>query len=359
MAEELLVTEGAGQTRQVNVGSFVRFGAGTPVVIAGPCSVESERQIRTTAEAVAEAGAHMLRGGAFKPRTSPYAFQGLGAEGLRYLQVASRATGLPVVTEVLDVQDVPLVAESADMLQIGARSMQNFSLLRAAGRSGRPVLLKRGAGATLDEWLHAAEYILAEGNRQVVLCERGIKSFEPYTRATMDLGGALAARLRTSLPVIADPSHATGRRELVVPMATAAIASGLDGVILEVHPDPDSSLSDAAQTISTAAFTEMMRHLHMPPRSADLALLRAAVDELDESILRLLDQRMALSARIGEAKEHHGLPVRQPGREQAILQRLQARSRHHLTQAAVHDIWTAILSASRDGQAGTVPKEAQ
>jgi len=359
MAEELLVTEGAGQTRQVDVGSFVRFGAATPVVIAGPCSVESERQIQEAAEAVAAAGAHMLRGGAFKPRTSPYAFQGLGAEGLRHLAKAGRAAGLPVVTEALDAQDVALVAEHADMLQIGARSMQNFSLLRAAGRSGRPVLLKRGAGATLDEWLHAAEYILAEGNARVVLCERGIRSFEPYTRATLDLAGALAARQRTSLPVIADPSHATGRRELVVPMACAAIAGGLDGVIVEVHPDPDRSVSDAAQTISTEAFAGLMRRLHLPPRTADLALLRDAVDDLDEAILRLLERRMALSAHIGEAKRSRGLPVRQPRREQAILQRLADRSGNHLPAAAVTDIWKAILSASRARQGRTATQETQ
>ncbi len=357
MAEELLVTEGAGQTRVVNVGSFVRFGDSAPVVIAGPCSVESERQIIETAEAVAAAGAHMLRGGAFKPRTSPYSFQGLGLDGLRYLRAAGRATGLPVVTEVMDVQDVGPVAESADMLQIGARSMQNFSLLRAAGRSGRPVLLKRGAGATLDEWLHAAEYVLAEGNRDVVLCERGIRSFEPYTRNTMDLASALAARQRTSLPVIADPSHATGRRELVVPMARAVISSGLDGVILEVHPNPDGSLSDAAQTISTDAFAALMRSLHIAPRSADLAQLRDAVDELDEAIVKLIDQRMALSARIGEVKRHHGLPVRQLSREQAILQRLSTRRDGHLTPAAVTDIWTAILSASRERQGRTAAQE--
>lgn len=357
MAEELLVTEGAGQTRQVDVGSFVRFGAGTPVVIAGPCSVESERQIRETAEAVAAAGAHMLRGGAFKPRTSPYAFQGLGAEGLSYLEAAGKATGLPVVTEVLDAQDVPLVAASADMLQIGARSMQNFGLLRAAGRSGRPVLLKRGQGATLDEWLHAAEYILAAGNHQVVLCERGIRSFEPYTRATLDLGGALAARQGTSLPVIADPSHATGRRELVAPLAAAIIASGLDGVMLEVHPDPDSSLSDAAQTISTQTFAQLMRRLQLPPRTSDLALLRDAVDELDEAIWRLLERRMTLSTHIGEAKRRRGLPVRQPGRERAIMQRLAARGGSHLTPAAVGEIWTAILAASCDRQGRTAAQE--
>ncbi len=350
MAEELLVTAGAGQTRQVVVGSFARFGTATPVVIAGPCSVESDRQIHQAAEGVAAAGGHMLRGGAFKPRTSPYAFQGLGAEGLRHLRAAGAAVGLPVVTEVLDAQDVGLVAEHADMLQIGARSMQNFGLLRAAGRSGRPILLKRAAGATVDEWLHAAEYILAEGNDQVVLCERGIRSFEPHTRATLDLAGAVAARQRTSLPVIADPSHATGRRELVVPMACAAVASGLDGIIVEVHPDPDRSVSDAAQTISIEAFAALMRRLHLPARTSDLAGLRDAVDDLDEEILRLLAQRMALSAHIGDAKRSCGLPVFQPGRERAILERLADRGQGHLRPAAVTAIWTAILSESRARQ---------
>ncbi len=350
MAEELLVTNDAGKTRQVVVGSFARFGGGTPVVIAGPCSVESERHIRETADAVASAGAHMLRGGAFKPRTSPYAFQGLGLKGLRYLATAGQATCLPVVTEVLDVQDVAPVAELADMLQIGARSMQNFGLLRAAGRSGRPVLLKRAAGATVDEWLLAAEYILVEGNDQVVLCERGIRSFEPSTRATLDLAGAVAARLRSSLPVIADPSHATGRRDLVLPMAAAAIASGLDGLIVEVHKDPDRSISDASQTISTESFASLMRKLQLPPRTRDLGLLRDAVDDMDEAILGLIDRRMALTARIGDEKRSRGLPVWQPGREEAILQRLADRGGSHLSPAAVNDIWAAILAASRTRQ---------
>jgi 3-deoxy-7-phosphoheptulonate synthase len=350
MAEELLVTAGAGQTRQVVVGSFARFGAATPIVIAGPCSVESERQIQETAQAVAAAGGHMLRGGAFKPRTSPYAFQGLGAEGLRYLRSAGRSSGLPVVTEVLDAQDVGLVAEHADMLQIGARSMQNFTLLRAAGRSGRPVLLKRAAGATVDEWIHAAEYILAEGNDQVVLCERGIRSFEPCTRATLDLAGAAAARQRTSLPVIADPSHATGRRDLVAPMARAAIGAGLDGVIVEVHPDPDRSVSDAAQTISTEEFARLMLSLHLPPRSADLVHLRDAVDSLDEAIFGLISQRMALSSHIGDLKRRHGMPVHQPAREEDILRRLAGRGQDALPPAAVTAIWTAILAASRARQ---------
>jgi len=350
MAEELLVSEGAGRTRQVVVGSFARFGSAEPVVIAGPCAVESAEQILRAAEGVAEAGAHVLRGGAFKPRTSPYAFQGLGRAGLVHLRDAGRAVGLPVVTEVLDAQDVALVADHADMLQIGARSMQNFALLRAAGRSGRPVLLKRGAGATVDEWLHSAEYILAEGNREVVLCERGIRSFEPSTRNTLDLGGALAARRRTSLPVIADPSHACGRRDLVAALAAAVLASGLDGVMLEVHPDPDRSISDAAQSISTGAFAALMRDLHLPPASDDLEVMRDAVDGLDEAILSLLERRMALSARIGEHKRRRGLHPHQPQRERDIIERLCSRSGGRVEPEAVERIWSEILSASRADQ---------
>ncbi len=351
MAGELLVTRDAGMTREVAVGFSVRFGGKEPVVIAGPCSVESEAQIIESARAVRAAGASMLRGGAFKPRTSPYSFQGLGQEGLRLLAKAREETGLPVVTEVLDPADLPLVAEHADMLQIGARNMQNYSLLRQAARAGRPVLLKRGPGATLEEWLHAAEYLLAEGNEGVVLCERGIRSFETYTRYTLDLPSALAAKQRTHLPVIADPSHGTGRRELVAPMSRASLAAGLDGLMLEVHPSPDSALSDAAQTLSTEEFQGLMASLRIAPGTDDLPSLRAAVDEVDEAILDLLWRRMELSGRIGAAKRQLGLAVHQAEREVAILGRLAAQASQALAPESLARIWEAILGASRAVQA--------
>jgi 3-deoxy-7-phosphoheptulonate synthase len=225
------------------------IGGGAPVLAAGPCAVESREQLLAVASAAASVGAGLLRGGAFKPRTSPYAFQGLGPEGLRLLADARAETGLPVATEVLAPEQVELVAEYADMLQIGARNMQNFSLLAAVGAVRKPVLLKRGLGATLDEWLMAAEYLIATGAAGVVLCERGLRHFDPHTRNVFDLAGAGAVRSMTHLPVIADPSHATGHRELVTPLALAALAAGLDGVIVEVHPDPDHALSDGPQSL--------------------------------------------------------------------------------------------------------------
>ena len=240
----------------------VRFGGAVPVLIAGPCSVESEAMILETAAAVAQAGGDMLRGGAYKPRTSPYDFQGLGVKGLRYLADARERTGLPVVTEVLSWEEVPVVARFADMLQIGARNMQNFSLLRAASRSGKPILLKRGAGATIEEWLMAAEYVLAEGNPHVVLCERGIRTFERATRHTLDLNAVALVRERTHLPVIVDPSHAAGVRSLVPPLSLAALAAGAAGLIVEVHPDPAGAMSDGAQSLDFAMFEELARQVH-------------------------------------------------------------------------------------------------
>jgi len=238
----------------VRVGG-VEIGGGRPVLIAGPCSVEDEAMILRTAIGVAEAGADLLRGGAFKPRTSPYDFQGLGVKGLKFLAEAREQSGLPVVTEVMSWEEVPLVARYADMLQIGARNMQNFALLRAAGRSGKPILLKRGGGATIEEWLHAAEYILAHGNPNVVLCERGIRTFERATRHTLDLNAVAMVRERTHLPVIVDPSHAAGIRSIVPALTLAGLAAGAQGVIIEVHPDPDHALSDGAQSLDLPAFS--------------------------------------------------------------------------------------------------------
>ncbi len=223
-------------------------------IIAGPCAVESRSQLLETATAVQQAGAAMLRGGAYKPRTSPYAFQGLGPEALGLLAEARAHTGLPVVTEVLDARDVARVAELADVLQIGARNMQNYALLSEAGASGRPVLLKRGLSSTLDELTSAAEYVLREGNEAVILCERGIRTFETAYRFTLDLAAVPVLKERTSLPVIVDPSHAAGRRELVEPLSLAAAAIGADGLIVEVHPRPEEALCDGAQSLVAAEF---------------------------------------------------------------------------------------------------------
>ncbi|MGV8082733.1 MAG: 3-deoxy-7-phosphoheptulonate synthase [Coriobacteriia bacterium] len=234
------------------------IGAGAFAVIAGPCSIESEEQMFSAARAVASAGATMLRGGAFKPRTSPYAFQGMGLDGLKLLRAAGDAVGLPVVTEVLDVRDAELVAEWADVLQVGARNMQNFMMLEELGLMKKPVLLKRGLSATIEETLSAAEYVLKGGNRDVILCERGIRTFETYTRNTLDLAGVAALKMLTHLPVIADPSHSTGRRDLIVPMSRASVTAGADGVMVEVHPDPEHARCDGPQSLTPADFAALM-----------------------------------------------------------------------------------------------------
>lgn len=244
----------------IRVGD-VTFGGDEFVVMAGPCSVESERQILESAEIVAKAGAKMLRGGAFKPRTSPYDFQGLELEGLKLLDKARRATGLGIVTEVMSDRDVDLVAGYADILQIGARNMQNFSLLKTLGKCGRPVLLKRGMSSTVKELLMSAEYVVAHGNPNVLLCERGIRTFETVTRNTCDIAAIAALNELTHLPVILDPSHATGKRSLVPALARAGVAIGADGLIVEVHPQPEKAMSDGAQSLDPAQFSKMMKDL--------------------------------------------------------------------------------------------------
>ena len=241
----------------VRVGSL-EIGSGYPVVMAGPCSVENEEQLMGTARAVHAAGAHILRGGAFKPRTSPYQFRGLGEAGLKLLKAASEETGMPVVTEVLSASEVELVARYTDILQIGARNMQNFTLLEEAGRAGKPVLLKRGLSGQIQEWLLAAEYVMSGGNRQVILCERGIRTFETATRNTMDISAIPLVKRLSHLPVIGDPSHGTGHWYLVEPLALAAIAAGADGLIIEVHPSPDHALSDGPQSLTFASFAALM-----------------------------------------------------------------------------------------------------
>ncbi|QOX78068.1 3-deoxy-7-phosphoheptulonate synthase [Trichlorobacter lovleyi] len=240
----------------------VKIGEGErPVVVGGPCAVESEEQILTTARFVKQAGADLLRGGAFKPRTGPHTFQGLREEGLKLLAKARAATGLPIVTEVMSPDNVALVAEYADLLQVGARNMQNFDLLRELGRIRKPILLKRGMSATIEEFLAAAEYILAEGNDQVILCERGIRTFETATRNTLDLAMVPLVKELTHLPVMVDPSHATGKRSLVTPMSKAALVAGAHGVLVEVHPEPEKALSDGPQSLTFPGFEALMADL--------------------------------------------------------------------------------------------------
>ena len=244
----------------ITVGK-IAIGGPQLAIMAGPCSVEGEEQVFTIASAVATAGATVLRGGAYKPRTSPYAFQGLGEEGLKLLRRAADANGLAVVSEVMEPQLVPLLARYSDILQVGARNMQNYALLREVGHTDKPVLLKRGLSSTIEEWLLSAEHVMAQGNAQVILCERGIRTFETYTRNTLDLNAVPVVKELSHLPVIVDPSHGTGIRNKVSPMARAAIAAGADGLIIEVHHDPDHALSDGAQSLYPAQFDELVKQI--------------------------------------------------------------------------------------------------
>ncbi|MEN9796568.1 MAG: hypothetical protein RL653_264, partial [Pseudomonadota bacterium] len=258
---KVLRAEKPAGTRVVAGG--VEFGGAGFVVMAGPCAVEGQEQTQAAAAAVARAGAHVLRGGVYKPRTSPYAFQGMGEPGLHILAECGRRHGMPIVSEVMEVSQLPLMADEVDILQVGARNMQNFSLLRALSELRKPVLLKRGLSATLQEWLLAAEYLVAGGNDQVILCERGIRTFETATRNTLDLSAVAWAKRASHLPVVVDPSHATGDRELVIPMSLAAAAAGADGLLVEVHPTPEKALCDGAQALTPERFADLMARL--PP----------------------------------------------------------------------------------------------
>ena len=250
----------------VRVGQ-VDIGGGHPIVIAGPCAVEGKDELLQTAQAVVKAGGHILRAGAYKPRTSPYAFRGLGEEGLKLLALAREMTGMPFVTEVLDTRDVDKVASYADALQIGARNMQNAALLEEAGQAGKPIILKRGLSATIEEWLLAAEYILATGNHQVILCERGVRTWEPLTRNTLDLAAVALVKRTCHLPILVDPSHGTGKWYLVQPLALAGIVAGADGVMIEVHHDPDHALCDGQQSLNPENFACLIEHLQFLPNN--------------------------------------------------------------------------------------------
>lgn len=256
----------------IEVGG-VPIGGSAVVVMAGPCSVESREQLNATADAVQAAGAVILRGGAFKPRTSPYSFQGLGEEGLKLLAETRERTGMPIITEVMDTENVDMVAEYADILQLGARNMQNFALLKRVGRTRRPVMLKRGLSATVKDWLLSAEYIMAEGNPAVILCERGIRTFDDHSRGTFDLSVVPVLRELTHLPIIVDPSHATGRWQSVLPMARAGIAAGADGLMIEVHPNPAEAWSDGEQSLLPERFSELMMQVERIALAVDRPVL--------------------------------------------------------------------------------------
>jgi len=258
-----LVSRSFRPENSIIVVNGTEIGGKRVVIIAGPCAVESEGQIFTVAKAVRETGATVLRGGCFKPRTSPYSFQGLGEQGLKLLRRAAEAYGLAVITEVMDPSQIVLVSKYADILQVGARNMQNFNLLRELGKIDKPVMLKRGLAATIEEWLMSAEYIMSGGNHRVILCERGIRTFETLTRNTLDISAIPIVKKLSHLPVIADPSHGTGIRDMVIPMARAAIAAGADGIMVEVHPDPDTALSDGAQSLHLHQFEGLMREIRL------------------------------------------------------------------------------------------------
>lgn len=263
----------------VRLPGGLSIGGDDIVVMAGPCSVESEGQILAAAHAVREAGATVLRAGAFKPRSSPYSFQGLGAAGLKFLARAREETGLLIVTEAMDAEGIELVSEVADIIQIGARNMQNYSLLKKAGRARKPVLLKRGMSATIQELLLSAEYILAEGNGEVILCERGVRGFDVATRNLFDLSAIPVVHTQSHLPIVADPSHGTGHRDMVIPMARAAIAAGADGILVEVHPTPDRALSDGAQSLYPEQFERMMREVRLIADAIGRRLAEPAAQE--------------------------------------------------------------------------------
>ena len=340
------------------------IGAGSPlVVMAGPCAVESHDQLFETAALVKREGAHVLRGGAYKPRTSPYAFQGLAEDGLKLMAEAREKTGMPIVSEMTDGSQMELFERYVDVIQIGSRNMHNFTLLRAAGQGRTPVLLKRGFGATIDEWLMAAEYILSAGNANVILCERGIRTFERATRNTLDLSAVPVLREMTHLPIVVDPSHGTGKRSLVGPMALGAAAVGADGLIIEVHPDPPHALSDGDQSLSFPEFGALMDELRRleylrrgtssqkrtPQIPEGVEGMRERIDSIDEQLLSLVDERAQLALSISRAKDSSG-NGHDPQREHALLDRARAMDGGTLDGQELEQVMSAVLRASRQMQ---------
>jgi 3-deoxy-7-phosphoheptulonate synthase len=352
-----------GERTRVRIGP-AEIGLGSElVVMAGPCAVESRDQLMQAARCVAREGARVLRGGAYKPRTSPYSFQGLGPPALKLLAEAREATGLPVISEVVDPHDVDIFDEHVDVLQVGARNMQNFALLRAVGRSRHPVLLKRGPSATIEEWLLAAEYILAAGNPNVILCERGIRTFETATRNTLDLSAVPVLREKTHLPIVVDPSHGTGHRSLVGPMALAGAAVGADGLLIEVHPDPANARSDGDQSLSFDEFGDLMDELRRlqfvraatgasapdderPLVAGGIEELRTRIDEMDGRLAELVQERAAVALEVQRRRDPgaHGHDVR---RERALLERAAGIGSGPMTPVELTMVFDAILRASR------------
>ena len=356
-----------GERTRVRVGP-VEIGLGSELVImAGPCAVESREQLLETARCVAREGARALRGGAWKPRTSPYSFQGMGVPALKLLAEAREQTGLPIISEVVDPHDVEVFDEHVDILQVGARNMQNFALLRAVGQSRRAVLLKRGLSSTIEEWLLAAEYVLSAGNPNVILCERGIRTFETATRNTLDLSAVPVLRQKTHLPIVVDPSHGTGARALVGPMALAGAAVGADGLLIEVHPDPANARSDGDQSLSFDEFGALMDELRRlqfvrataegraaapderPIVTAGLEDLRARIDDTDTRLADLVQERAALALEVQRHRDPHvhGHDVK---RERDLLERAANGTPGPMTPVELTMVFDAILRASRSVQ---------
>ena len=355
-----------GERTRVRVGP-VEIGLGSELVImAGPCAVESREQLLETARCVAREGARALRGGAWKPRTSPYSFQGMGVPALELLAEARDQTGLPIISEVVDPHDVEVFDEHVDILQVGARNMQNFALLRAVGQSRRAVLLKRGLSSTIEEWLLAAEYVLSAGNPNVILCERGIRTFETATRNTLDLSAVPVLRQKTHLPIVVDPSHGTGARALVGPMALAGAAVGADGLLIEVHPDPANARSDGDQSLSFDEFGALMdelrrlqfvRHASDAPQmpeerrlgASGIEELRDRIDEADARLADLVQERAALALEVQRRRDPHvhGHDVR---RERDLLERAANGTSGPMTPVELTVVFDAVLRASRSVQ---------
>jgi len=322
---------GLGAERSTIEVNGVIIGGKEIILMGGPCAVESSLQMSQSAESVKKAGGKILRGGVFKPRTSPYSFQGLGREGLNYLVQAAQEQELLCVTEVIDALSLDLVVDKVDIIQIGARNMQNFGLLKLAGKINKPIILKRGLSATIEEWLLAAEYILAAGNPQVILCERGIRTFEPSTRNTLDLSAVGVVKELSHLPVIVDPSHAAGRRDLISSLSKAAIAAGADGLLIEMHPNPAEAVSDGPQSLTPEQFVLLARELGAVAGSVNrvfvsgepedtLESLRTQIDDIDQGIIKHLVARMQIVAKIGDQKRLDR--VKDISREKEIIQRL-------------------------------------
>lgn len=388
MSNEMKASHNGTKKRTiVEIADGITVGGRSLLIVAGPCSVESQEQMETVCEALRGQGVSAIRGGCYKPRTSPYAFQGLGEEGLKILGDVSKKYSLPIITEVMSEKQADIAVHTADVLQIGSRNMQNFELLKHIGTLRKPVILKRGLSATLEELVSAAEYILAGGNTQVILCERGIRSYDNSTRNVLDLGGVVALREMTHLPILVDPSHACGRRELVADLARAAIACGADGLMIECHPEPEQSVSDARQAISLQDMVDILRsiepiahavgrtlcspHLIKPiqePRGsedglknvhkmngyeslmAELKELRREIDRTDTKIAALLEERLTLAMRVGELKQELKIPSRDVAREREVIDLVGLSCSDPRLAAKVRSIYERIMEASRQLQ---------